>query len=146
MRRLTCKRPIPIFWYFISQLLVEISIWNSYRTLIGSLSIHWKKWTFKGQGHRDGTLFFEGTVISQKLSNIKFLIKLSKKILKIWQSYSPVLLILSISLPNVVTIGHHLTSFVTCATFNMLNGVSQELDWQFLSNIFQGNLLSSHIN
>ena len=23
---LTCKRPIPIFWYFISQLLVEISI------------------------------------------------------------------------------------------------------------------------
>ena len=26
VRRLTCKRPIPIFWYFISQLLVEISI------------------------------------------------------------------------------------------------------------------------
>ena len=42
MRRLTCKRPIPIIWYFISQLLVEISIWNSYRALIGSLSIHWK--------------------------------------------------------------------------------------------------------
>ena len=42
MRRLTCKRPIPIFWYFISQLLVEISIWNSYRALIGLLSIHWK--------------------------------------------------------------------------------------------------------
>ena len=32
----------PYFWYFISQLLVEISIWNSYRTLIGSLSIHQK--------------------------------------------------------------------------------------------------------
>ena len=42
MRRLACKRPIPIFWYFISQLLVEISIWNSYRALIGSLSINWK--------------------------------------------------------------------------------------------------------
>ena len=37
---------MPIFWYFISQLLVEISIWNSYRTLIGSLSIHWKTLTF----------------------------------------------------------------------------------------------------
>ena len=26
----------------------------------------------KGQGHRDGTLLFEGTVISQKLSHRKF--------------------------------------------------------------------------
>ena len=26
VRRLTCNMPIPIFWYFISQLLVEISI------------------------------------------------------------------------------------------------------------------------
>ena len=42
MRRLICKRPMPIFWYFIYQLLVEISIWNSYRTLIGSLSIQWQ--------------------------------------------------------------------------------------------------------
>ena len=48
-----------------------------------------------------------------------FLIKSSTKIYKIWQSYSPVLLIFSISVPNVVTIGRHLTSFVTCATFNM---------------------------
>ena len=31
----------------------------------------------------------------------------------------PVLLIFAISVPNVVTIGRHLTSFVTCATFNM---------------------------
>ena len=46
------KKPIPIFWYFISQLLVEISIWNSYRTLIGSLSIHWKKMTLIGQMSR----------------------------------------------------------------------------------------------
>ena len=26
VRRLTCKIPIPVFWYFISQLFVEISI------------------------------------------------------------------------------------------------------------------------
>ena len=26
---------------------------------------------------------------------------------------------LSLSVPNVMTIGRHLTSFVTCATFNM---------------------------
>ena len=34
-------------------------------------------------------------------------------------SYSPVLLIFSISVPNLVTIGRHLTSLLTCATFNM---------------------------
>ena len=33
----------PIFWYFISQLLEEISIWNLYRILIGLYSIHWTK-------------------------------------------------------------------------------------------------------
>ena len=36
-----CVRPI--FWYFISRLYEEISIWNSYRILIGLYSIHWKK-------------------------------------------------------------------------------------------------------
>ena len=41
------------------------------------------------------------------------------KIFKIWQSYSPVLLILSISVPNLVSIGRHLTLFVMCAKFNM---------------------------
>ena len=35
-----CVRPI--FWYFISRLLEEISIWNLYRILIGLFSIHWK--------------------------------------------------------------------------------------------------------
>ena len=42
----------------------------------------------------------------------------------------PVLLTFSISVPNVLTIGRHLTSFVTCATFNMyqFNSVSQKLD------------------
>ena len=33
--------------------------------------------------------------------------------------HRPVLLILSMSVPNLVTIGSHLTSFVTCATFSM---------------------------
>ena len=33
-----CVRPI--FWYFISRLLEEISIWNLYRILIGLYSIH----------------------------------------------------------------------------------------------------------
>ena len=58
-----CPCVRPIFWYFISRLLEEISIWNLYRILIGLYSVHWQK------GHRDGTLLFEGTVISQKLSH-----------------------------------------------------------------------------
>ena len=38
-------------------------------------------------------------------------VTISHKIIKqIWQSYSPVLLILSISVPNLVMIGRHLTS------------------------------------
>ena len=36
-----CVRPI--FWYFISRLLEEISIWNLYRIPMGLYSIHWKK-------------------------------------------------------------------------------------------------------
>ena len=43
----------------------------------------------------------------------------STKIYKLWQSYSPVLLIFRISVPNLVTIGRYLTSFLTCVTFNM---------------------------
>ena len=35
-----CVRPI--FWYFISRLLEEISIWNLCRIFIGWYSIHWK--------------------------------------------------------------------------------------------------------
>ena len=45
-----CVRPI--FWYFISRLLEEISIWNSYRILIGLYPIHWKTLTFIGQRSR----------------------------------------------------------------------------------------------
>ena len=40
--------------------------------------------------------------------------KIVAKNLKIWQSYSPVLLIFSISVPNLVTIGSHLMSFLDC--------------------------------
>ena len=147
MRRLTCKRPIHIFWYFISQLLVEISIWNSYRTLIGSLAIHWKNIDFhRSKVNVTGTVhcflkvqsyhknwaienfqyFFvdtslyalsNETITSQKndvtkntcKTPIPQLILLIKSSKKIWQSCSPVL----------VTIGPHLTSFVTCATFNL---------------------------
>ena len=36
-----CVRPI--FWYFISRLLEEISIWNLCRIIIGLYWIHWKK-------------------------------------------------------------------------------------------------------
>ena len=35
-----CVRPI--FWYFISRLLEEISIWNLCRIFIGWYLIHWK--------------------------------------------------------------------------------------------------------
>ena len=65
----------PIFWYFIYRILEEISIWNSYRTLIGSLSIQQKRSRLKGQGqcHRDGTLFLK-VQSSQKLINRKFAI------------------------------------------------------------------------
>ena len=38
-----CLSVRPIFWYFISRLLEEISIWNVYRIPIGLYSIHWKK-------------------------------------------------------------------------------------------------------
>ena len=45
-----CVRPI--FWYFISQLLEEISIWNLCRIFIGWHSIHRKILTFIGQRSR----------------------------------------------------------------------------------------------
>ena len=53
------------------------------------------------------------------IPKLLFLIKSSTKILKILYSCSLILLILSIIVPNLVTIGRHLTSFLTCATFNM---------------------------
>ena len=53
------------------------------------------------------------------IPNLLFIIKSLTNIVKIGQSYSPVLLIFPISVPNLVTIGHCLTSFLTCVTFNM---------------------------
>ena len=47
----------------------------------------------------------------------------------------PVLLIFSISVPNVVTIGRHLTSFVTCATFTCNNSMAYLKNWT--DNFFQ---------
>ena len=49
----------------------------------------------------------------------------------------PVLLIFSISVPNVVTIGRHLTSFVTCATFNMMAYLKNWTD-NFFQIFFMG--------
>ena len=59
----------PIFWYFISRLLEEISIWNLYRILIELYSIHLHRSRVKVTG--TVLCFFECTVIilSQKLSN-----------------------------------------------------------------------------
>ena len=60
-----CVRPI--FWYFISRILEEYIdlkfIQETYRVVLNSLG--------KNDLQRDGTLFFEGTVISQKLSHRK---------------------------------------------------------------------------
>ena len=38
-------------------------------------------------------------------------------------------------MPNVVTIGRHLTSFVTCATFNINNPMAYLKNWT--ENVFQ---------
>ena len=49
------------------------------------------------------------------IPKLLFLLKSSTKIEKI----QPVLLIFPISVPNLVTIGHYLMSFLTCVTFSM---------------------------
>ena len=53
------------------------------------------------------------------IPKLQSLIISSTEILKLWQSYSPVLLIFRISVPNLVTIGRYITSYLTCVTFNM---------------------------
>ena len=65
------------------------------------------------------------------IPKLLILIILSIKIQKIWQSYSPVLLIFSISVPNLVTIGRHLTSILTCAKFNMKKAYTHILVFYF---------------
>ena len=85
----------------------------------------------QGQGHRDGTLLFDGTVISQKLTHRKisiffhrhflwYSIRWNNKNLSEQRNYVTKKYVnIAVSVPNLVTIGRHLTSFLTCAAFNM---------------------------
>ena len=143
-----------------------------YMVVVNSQKINFHSYV-KGQGHRDGTLLFEGTVISQKLRYKMFSIfvcrhlcvcpikwnnknwskqrnDFTKKYVniwrltcktpilwnrqqkseKIWQSNSPVLLIFSISVPNLVTIGRHLTSFLTCTPDTNMTYISDVMHRQ----------------
>ena len=83
------------------------------------------------------------------IPKLLILIKWSiKNIKNMAQSYSPVLLIFSISVPNLVTIGRHLTSFLTCATFNMskayahilvfyFSAISRDIDLKFIQDTYR---------
>ena len=66
-----------------------------------------------------------------------YFIQSSKKIKKIGQSYSPFLLIFSVSVPNVVMIGRHLTSFLTYATFILTCNNSMAYLKNWTDNFFQ---------
>ena len=70
-----CVRPI--FWYFISRLLEEISIWNWYRILIGLFSILEKIDLHRSKVKVTGTVHWflkVQSVISQKLSHRKIVL------------------------------------------------------------------------
>ena len=59
-----CVCPANILVFYFSTIRRDIDlkyIQDTYRVVLNSL--------VKGQGHRDGALLFEGTVISQKLSH-----------------------------------------------------------------------------
>ena len=61
-----CPANILVFYFSSIRRDIDLKfIQDTYRVVLNSL----KKLTFKGQGHRDGALLFEGTVISQKLSH-----------------------------------------------------------------------------
>ena len=65
-----CVRPIFRYFKIFSATRRDIDlklIQDTYRVVLDPL----KKLTFIGQGHRDGTLLFEGTAISQKLNHRK---------------------------------------------------------------------------
>ena len=65
-----CVCPANILVFYFSAIRRDIDlkfIQDTYRGVLNSLH----KSKVKGQGHRDGTLLFEGTVISQKLSHRK---------------------------------------------------------------------------
>ena len=61
-----CPANILIFYCSATRRDIDLKfIQDTYRVVLDPL----KKLTFIGQGHRDGTLLFEGTAISQKLSH-----------------------------------------------------------------------------
>ena len=61
-----CPANILIFYCSATRRDIDLKlIQDTYRGVLDPL----KKLTFMGQSHRDGTLLFEGTAISQKLSN-----------------------------------------------------------------------------
>ena len=65
-----CVCPANILVFYFSGIDLKF-IQDTYRVVLNSLKkndLH----RSKGQGHRDGTLLFEGTVISQKLSHRNF--------------------------------------------------------------------------
>ena len=68
------------------------------------------------------------------IPKLLFLIKYAN-LKKKWQSYSPVLLVLYICVPNLVSIGCHLTSYLTCATFN--TATSRDIDLKFIQDTYR---------
>ena len=64
-----CPAKILVFYFSAIRRDIDLKfIQDTYRVVLNSL----KELIFKAQGHRDGTLLFEGTVISQKLSHRNF--------------------------------------------------------------------------
>ena len=71
--------------------------------------------------------------------------KIVKQNLKKMAVIQPVLLIFSISVPNLVTIARHLTSFLTCATFKAythisvfyFSAISGDIDLKFIQDTYR---------
>ena len=78
-----CVFPANILVFYFSAIRRDIDlkfIHDTYRVVLNALKkndLH----RSKGQGHRDGKLFFEGTVISQKLSHRKISIYFHRHLL-----------------------------------------------------------------
>ena len=67
-----CPANILIFYFSATRRDIDLKlIQYTYRVVLDSLKKNWPSYV-KGQCHRDVTLLFEGTVISQKLSHRKF--------------------------------------------------------------------------
>ena len=121
-----CVCPADILVFYFSAIRRDIDlkfIQDTYGVRLNSLKKTLFDETIKTRASREMTSqkIRQYLTLTCKTPILKLLIliKLSIKILKLWQSYSPFLFIFSISVPNLVTIGGHLTSFLTCATFNM---------------------------